>query len=123
MRPVRRCGLFSLRRCPRRRRDWRRVRGRRRRRGSGSGGPTSVKWRRLLYRMPILMIGPDRAQQIILVGPLLAAAVVLRLALPHADPRDEDDVIEVLERRLIRRARLLAGVAGLDAAGALENFL
>jgi len=73
--------------------------------------------------MPVLLIGRDRGQQIVLVRPARAAAVVLGLALPHADPGDEDDVVEVLVLGLIQREVLLAGVALLDAARALQDLL
>jgi len=73
--------------------------------------------------MPVLLIGRDRGQQIVLVRPARAAAVVLGLALPHADPGDEDDVVEVLILGLILREVLCARVALLDAARGFQDFL
>src|SRR5262249_39541389 len=92
------------------------------RRSSGSSGAATIR-RRLLDRMPLLVIGPDRAQQVILVRPFLAAAVVFWFALPDADFGNEDDVVEIFEARLVCRERLFAGVARLDATRALKHFL
>jgi len=89
----------------------------------GRGGATAVKRGRLLDRMPVLLVGRDRGQQVVLVRPARAAAVVLRLALLHADPGDEDDVVEVLVLGPVQREVLLAGVALLDAARAFEDLL
>src|SRR6516164_7437570 len=100
-----------------------RGRGARRRGARGRGGATAVKRGRLLDRMPVLLVGRDRGQQVVLVRPARAAAVVLRLALLHADPGDEDDVVEVLVLGLVQREVLLAGVALLDAARAFEDLL
>src|SRR5262249_5870170 len=58
-----------------------------------------------------------------LVRPLLTAAVVLRLALPEPDLGNEDDIVEVLEVRLVLRELLLAGIAGLDTARGLKDLL
>src|SRR5262249_62285611 len=67
--------------------------------------------------------GTNSARQIILVRPLLAAAVALRLALLEPDLGNEDDIVEVLEIRLVLRELLLAGIAGLDAARGLQDLL
>src|SRR5262249_14276624 len=65
----------------------------------------------------------DRGRRVVLVRPLLAATVFLQPALLDADLGDEDDVVEILERCLVRGARLLATVALFDAACGFEDIL
>src|SRR5262249_20796404 len=72
--------------------------------------------------MPFLMVGADRGHQVILIRPLLAAAVVLWLALLDADLGNVDEAVEVLVLRLIGRKRLFAGIAGPNAARAFEDL-
>src|SRR5262249_1442240 len=115
----------SARPCRRsdRRRTRRRARGRGSRGGGCGSGTATVERGRLLDRMPFPVLWADRGRQYVLVGPALAAAVVLRPALPHGDLGDEDQVVEVLEARRVRLARALASVPRLDAVRALQDLL
>jgi hypothetical protein len=53
--------------------------------------------------MPFLLVRREDPSEDVLVRPVFAAAILLRLALFDADLRDEDDIVEV--PKTVRRAR------------------
>src|SRR5262249_45650274 len=95
----------------------RRAGGRRRR----SSTAATIEGRRLLARTPFLLVGRDDCREDVLVGPALASAVILRLALLDADLADEGHALKLLEADRASGTRLWAHVIGLEPERAVEN--
>ena len=71
--------------------------------------------------MPLLLVRRDHRRDNILVGPVLAGAVVLRPALLNADLGNEGHVIELLEADRAGSACLGARVIGFKPERGIED--
>ena len=88
-----------------------------------SSGASAIERWRLLDRVPLLLVRRDHRRDNVLVGPVLAAAVVLRPALLDADLGDEAHAVEVLEADRAGRACLRAHIVGLEPERGIEDGL
>ena len=91
--------------------------------GSGCCRAAAVEGRWLHDRVPLPPVGRDDSRQNVLVGPVLARAVVLRRALLDADLADEDQALELFVGPGASSTRLRADIFRIQAQGGVEDGL